>query len=513
MEIGLPDEQGRQQILRIHTSKLRESECLGEDVDLAEVAHETKNYSGAELEGVVKAAVSHALFQRMDLKSLGQALTPEMLRNIKVTQQDFRLALTEVRSHCLQVSHGCMSGVSVTPLTRLLSVHGPHGAQVIPLYGVDREQAPQFFPYGMIPYGPAFDRVMRAGQAVIRMFHSTPNSMTYSLLLEGDHGAGKTAIAAMLAKESEFPFHKIITPKDITSRAAGDAGKVQLLNKWFDDSFKSKMSMLVLDDFEKLIELSHSCALTQSHSLTIAQSHSLAHCRTIALAHNQLHHYTPTPRFSNPSTLALAHNPVVLSLTPHTHSTGPRFSNPILQCLQAWMAYTPQAGHKLLIVSTTSCYEKLRTYEMADGFTEVIHVPCLASPADMEAVLKVVTAAMFFVTAARDCLDDADAHRAAADLSSCGEIPMKKLLSLIQRAQGEKSSTATATTPIPSPAPSPAGTPAPCRLTYDELMAQFRLSRDSVVCMPTPFSLQRDAAALAAQVGLPAPAATSTSTM
>jgi len=31
--------------------------------------------------------------------------------------------------------------------------------------------------------------------------------------------------------------------------------QVQILNKYFDDALKSKMSMLILDDFERLIEL------------------------------------------------------------------------------------------------------------------------------------------------------------------------------------------------------------------------------------------------------------------
>lgn len=58
---GLPDETGRIQILNIHTARMRENKLLASDVDVKELAVETKNYSGAELEGLVRAAQSTAM--------------------------------------------------------------------------------------------------------------------------------------------------------------------------------------------------------------------------------------------------------------------------------------------------------------------------------------------------------------------------------------------------------------------------------------------------------------------
>jgi len=51
IEIGLPKEEGRVQILNIHTAKMRSNGKLGKDVDIDELAKITKNFSGAELEG------------------------------------------------------------------------------------------------------------------------------------------------------------------------------------------------------------------------------------------------------------------------------------------------------------------------------------------------------------------------------------------------------------------------------------------------------------------------------
>ena len=60
MEISLPDEHGRHQILTIHTAKMRNNGVMDSDVDLAELAALTKNFSGAEIGGLVKSATSFA---------------------------------------------------------------------------------------------------------------------------------------------------------------------------------------------------------------------------------------------------------------------------------------------------------------------------------------------------------------------------------------------------------------------------------------------------------------------
>jgi vesicle-fusing ATPase len=49
MEIGLPDEAGRKQILMIHTKKLRDGGFLDRSVNIDQIAKQTRNYTGAEL--------------------------------------------------------------------------------------------------------------------------------------------------------------------------------------------------------------------------------------------------------------------------------------------------------------------------------------------------------------------------------------------------------------------------------------------------------------------------------
>ncbi|MBA0569380.1 hypothetical protein Golob_006815, partial [Gossypium lobatum] len=93
VEISLPDENGRLQILQIHTNKMKENSFLAPDVNLQELAARTKNYSGAELEGVVKSAVSFALNRQVSMDDLTKPVDEE---NIKVTMDDFLSALLEI---------------------------------------------------------------------------------------------------------------------------------------------------------------------------------------------------------------------------------------------------------------------------------------------------------------------------------------------------------------------------------------------------------------------------------
>jgi vesicle-fusing ATPase len=61
MEISLPDENGRHQILKIHTSKMRDNKIMEEDVDLKELATLTKNFSGAEIAGKIFFLISRTI--------------------------------------------------------------------------------------------------------------------------------------------------------------------------------------------------------------------------------------------------------------------------------------------------------------------------------------------------------------------------------------------------------------------------------------------------------------------
>ena len=85
---GLPDEHGRGQILTIHTAQMRKNDKLAPDVNLPELATKTKNFSGAEIEGLVRAATATAMNRLIKVRDEGlvRAATA-MNRLIKVRDQ------------------------------------------------------------------------------------------------------------------------------------------------------------------------------------------------------------------------------------------------------------------------------------------------------------------------------------------------------------------------------------------------------------------------------------------
>ncbi|MGC8547571.1 MAG: CDC48 family AAA ATPase [Candidatus Micrarchaeia archaeon] len=77
IEIPMPDAAARLEILKVHTRRMP----LDKDVDLAEIANLTENYTGAEIENVVREAGMYAIREN---------------RNI-VTKQDFTRALSDIK--------------------------------------------------------------------------------------------------------------------------------------------------------------------------------------------------------------------------------------------------------------------------------------------------------------------------------------------------------------------------------------------------------------------------------
>jgi len=72
-----------------------------------------------------------------------------------------------------------------------------------------------------------------------------------SVLLHGLPGTGKTALAATIAQDSDYPFIKLVSPDKMVGFS--EQQKVQAINKIFNDSYKSPLSVIVVDNIERLI--------------------------------------------------------------------------------------------------------------------------------------------------------------------------------------------------------------------------------------------------------------------
>src|ERR671932_32425 len=99
IEIGIPDEQGRLDILLIHTRGMP----LTEDVDLASIARVTHGFVGADLEALSKEGAMRSLRRILPEIKLEQPKIPaEILNKIKVTKQDFDEALRDVQPSAMR---------------------------------------------------------------------------------------------------------------------------------------------------------------------------------------------------------------------------------------------------------------------------------------------------------------------------------------------------------------------------------------------------------------------------
>ena len=286
VEVGLPDERGRLQILKIHTSKMAASSYLAADVDLAELAAVTKNFSGAEIEGLVKSAASFALARNVDMSDLTKAGQfgsddPESDESLKVTAADFRAALDEVT----------------------------------PAFGAPPAALRAHVVNGMLDCGAAHGHLRSTASTLVEQTRHSAATPLLTCLLEGHPGAGKTALAATVGLECGFPLVRLVSPDSVVG--FGEAAKAQALARAFDDAYKSPLSLIILDDIERLLEY-------------------------VAI--------------------------------------GPRFSNVILQTLLVLLKKPPPAGRRLLVLGTTSEPQAMADLGAAAAFNVALNVPRLREP-------------------------------------------------------------------------------------------------------------------------------------
>lgn len=96
IEIGLPDEEARKEILKIHTSK----KPLADDIDLDDIAKRTDKFSGADLGAVVNEAVMLAIREYV---LSGQCKTDDEICEYKVSKKHFEEALKKVKPTAMEL--------------------------------------------------------------------------------------------------------------------------------------------------------------------------------------------------------------------------------------------------------------------------------------------------------------------------------------------------------------------------------------------------------------------------
>ncbi|KAH6677960.1 vesicular-fusion protein SEC18 [Verticillium dahliae] len=288
LEIGLPDEDGRKEILMIHTNKMRENDIMDDSVDVQALAAQTKNYSGAEIAGVVKAATSFAFNRHTEVGEMAKMKSD--VASMKIKMEDFLAALTEVK----------------------------------PAYGVSEDDLANSIKMGIITYSRHIEDIIRTGMGYVNTLKEGQVLDRMSVLFHGPAESGKTAIASHIAMLSEYPFVKLVSPQNLTP-FRDEFGKKDYLSKVFADAYKSPLSIVILDNFEQLIEW----------------------------------------------------NPI-----------GPRFSNTILDRLTSLIQSAPPKGRRLLVFVTTSELNVLKMLGVMKLFRRQIPVPAVSTLRELESLLN-----------------------------------------------------------------------------------------------------------------------------
>lgn len=98
IEIGVPDKDGRQEVLQIHTRGMP----LDEKVDLEEIAETTHGFVGADLESLCKEAAMRVLRRVLPDIKTEEEIPKEVLQKMIIKKADFKEALKEIQPSALR---------------------------------------------------------------------------------------------------------------------------------------------------------------------------------------------------------------------------------------------------------------------------------------------------------------------------------------------------------------------------------------------------------------------------
>ncbi|HJS63352.1 MAG TPA: CDC48 family AAA ATPase [Nitrososphaeraceae archaeon] len=191
IEIGVPDKEGRFEILQIHTRGMP----LSKDVDLEKLASMSHGFVGADLHALAKEAAMRSLrkvLPEIDLAT--ESIPSETLKKIVVTMQDFLEVIKEMEPSALREVFVEVPDVRWDDIG------------------------------GLTPIKQELQEAVEWPLKYQGLFNHTDATPPKGVLLYGPPGTGKTLIAKATANESEANFISIKGP--------------ELLSKWVGESEK-----------------------------------------------------------------------------------------------------------------------------------------------------------------------------------------------------------------------------------------------------------------------------------
>ena len=191
IEIGVPDTDGRYDILLIHTRGMP----LHSDVDLRYMAEKTHGFVGADVEALAKEAAMLAIRKILPNINLDKPIPPEILMDLQIVMKNFETAL---------------NGIEPSALREVLIIQPSETWDDI---GGLREAIQQL--------REVIEWPLKYPELYTHLNSRPPNG----ILLFGPPGSGKTLLAKALAHETEINFISVKGP--------------EFLSKWVGESEKA----------------------------------------------------------------------------------------------------------------------------------------------------------------------------------------------------------------------------------------------------------------------------------
>lgn len=189
IDIGVPDENGRLEILRIHTRNMK----LDNDVDLESIAKQTHGFVGADIASLCTEAAMQCIREKMDLIDIDSDLIDAaILDSMSVSQTHFKISMDTANPASLRET------IIEVPNVKWEDIGGLEETKIelkeLVQYPIDHPE--KFEKFGMSP--------------------------SKGVLFYGPPGCGKTLMAKAIANECQANFISIKGP--------------ELLTMWFGES-------------------------------------------------------------------------------------------------------------------------------------------------------------------------------------------------------------------------------------------------------------------------------------
>ncbi|MQL85517.1 hypothetical protein Taro_018037 [Colocasia esculenta] len=216
IDIGVPDEVGRLEILRIHTKNMK----LSDDVDLERVARDTHGYVGADLAALCTESALQCIREKMDVIDLeDETIDAEILNSMAVTNEHFQTALGSSNPSALRETVVEVPNVSWDDIGGLENVK--RELQETVQYPVEHPE--KFEKFGLSP--------------------------SKGVLFYGPPGCGKTLLAKAIANECQANFISVKGPELLTMWFGESEANVREI---FDKARQSATCVLFFDELDSI---------------------------------------------------------------------------------------------------------------------------------------------------------------------------------------------------------------------------------------------------------------------